>query len=343
MKPNEIPVCPCTLKEGFNTYSPYGLRVLFNRRKVSHILDFNPPEIDQDTAELLRQNSAGISISGAQFKQSLVVDNHMLRLTKPGERGTFILKPVPYRPPFGNADVLPANEHLTMQIARQVFGIETAVCALVFFRNGQPAYITRRFDYAADGSKIAQEDFASIAGKSRNENGESFRYHGSYEDIAILMKKHVAAYTVEIEKFFERVVFNYLFSNGDAHLKNFSVQQTTSGDYLLSPAYDLINTSIHIPNDSFFALEEGLFSDGFTSESFRKLGFYAYDDFLAFGIRIGIPETRVIRMLQKYMAFNPMITDLIHRSYLPLPVQKNYGAMYKSRLAMLNNAFSCML
>lgn len=343
MNPNEITVCPCTLTEGFNTYSPYGLRVLFNRRKVSHILNFDPPEIDEETAERFRLNSSGISISGAQFKQSLVVEKNTLRLTKPGERGTFILKPVPYRPPFGNADVLPANEHLTMQIAHQVFGIETAVCALVFFRNGQPAYITRRFDYAADGSKIAQEDFASIAGKSRDEDGESFRYQGSYEDVAMLMKKHVAAYTVEIEKIFERVVFNYLFSNGDAHLKNFSVQQTTSGDYLLSPAYDLINTSIHIPNDSFFALEEGLFSDGFTTESFRKLGFYAYDDFFAFGIRIGIPENRVVRILQKYRTNNPMIITLIHRSFLPVPAQQNYGAMYKSRLAMLNNAFSCML
>ncbi len=338
MNPNEIAVCPCTLADGFNTYSPYGLRLLFNRKKVSHILNFDPPEIDEETAEKFRLNSSGISISGAQFKQSLVVEKNTLRLTKPGERGTFILKPVPYRLPFGNADVLPANEHLTMQIARQVFGIDTAVCALVFFRNGQPAYITRRFDYAADGSKIAQEDFASIAGKSRDEDGESFRYHGSYEDIAILMKKHVAAYTVEIEKLFERVVFNYLFSNSDAHLKNFSLQQTNSGDYLLSPAYDLINTSIHIPTDSFFALEEGLFTDGYMTESFQKLGFYAYDDFLAFGIRIGIPENRVIRMLQKYRTFNPMISDLIHRSFLPLPVQQNYSAMYHTRRNMLNNA-----
>jgi serine/threonine-protein kinase HipA len=41
---------------------------------------------------------------------------------------------------------MPANEHLTMQIARQVYGIETAENALIFFKNGAQAYITRRFD-----------------------------------------------------------------------------------------------------------------------------------------------------------------------------------------------------
>ena len=83
-------------------------------------------------------------------------------------------------------------------------------------------------------------------------------------------------------------MFNYLFSNGDAHLKNFSWQQTESGDYLLSPAYDLINTSVHSPTDSFFALSDGLFSNDYETESFKVLGFYAFDDFYDFGLMIGI-------------------------------------------------------
>ncbi len=49
-----------------------------------------------------------------------------------------------------------------------------------------------------------------------------------------------------MSRFFELVVFNYLFANGDAHLKDFSLQQTPNGDYLLSPTYDLLNTSLHV-------------------------------------------------------------------------------------------------
>ena len=340
MNLDKIKYCPCTLAEGFNTYSPAALRLLFDRKKVSHILDFNAPKADEEVAEKLRQNSKTISISGAQFKQSLMLERNKLRLTEPGEPGRYILKPIPLRPPFGKEEELPANEHLTMQIARQTYGIVTAECALVFFKNGEPAYITKRFDYAADGRKTAQEDFASISGKSKEKDGESYRNSGSYEDVASSMKKHVVAYAVEIEKYFERIVFNYLFSNGDSHLKNFSLQQTKSGDYLLSPAYDLIDTSIHIPADSFFALRDGLFSNDYMTKSFKVLGFYAYDDFFEFGLRIGMLESRVRTILDKYRSKNHMVLTLTRSSFLTEPVKELYINHYTDRLKMLNNSFS---
>lgn len=340
MNLKEIKYCPCTLLEGFDTYSPAGLRLLFNRKKVSHLLEFNAPKTDEEVAEKLRQNSKTISISGAQFKQSMVLENNKLRLTELGESGEYILKPIPFRPPFGKEDELPANEHLTMQIAKQAYGILTAESALVFFKNGEPAYITKRFDYAKNGFKISQEDFAAISGKSKEKDGGNYRSSGSYEDIARQMKKYVAAYAVEIEKYFERIIFNYLFSNGDAHLKNFSLQQTQSGDYLLSPAYDLIDTSIHIPTDSFFALEDGLFSNDYETDSFKALGFYAYDDFFEFGLRIGMLESRVKILLDKYRTKNVQTLNLIQCSFLSGPVKELYTNHYLDRLKMLNNSFS---
>ncbi len=340
MNLDEINHCPCTLSEGFNTYSTNALRLLFDRKKVSHVLDFNAPKADEEVAEKLRQNSKTISISGAQFKQSLILDKNKLRLTEQGEPGRYILKPIPLRAPFGKEEELPANEHLTMQIAKQAYGIVVAECALLFFKNGEPAYITKRFDYAADGRKIAQEDFASISGKSKEKDGEHYRNRGSYEDIAIRMKKYVVAYAVEIEKYFERIVFNFLFSNGDAHLKNFSLQQTRSGDYLLSPAYDLIDTSIHIPADSFFALSDGLFSDDYDTESFKALGFYAYDDFFEFGLRIELLESRTRAILDKYRNKNQKVLTLIRSSFLTEPVKQLYFNHYIDRLKMLNKSFS---
>jgi serine/threonine-protein kinase HipA len=343
MNLEEIEYCPCTLAKGFNAYSPGGLRLLFNGKKLSHLLDFNAPKMDEEVAEKLRQNSKTISISGAQFKQSMLIENNKLRLTEPGESGGFILKPIPFRPPFGKEEELPANEHLTMQIARQVYGIKTATCALVFFNNGEPAYLTKRFDYTPNGSKIAQEDFASLSGKSKEKDGDNYRSNGSYEAIAKAMKMYVAAYAVEIEKYFERIVFNYLFSNGDAHLKNFSLQQTQNGDYLLSPAYDLINTLIHISNDSFFALEDGLFSDGFETESFKVLGYYAYDDFYEFGVRIGMLSNRVKQLLDKYRNKNNQTILLTQYSFLTQPIKELYIKQYLERLKMLNTSFANLL
>lgn len=340
MNPSDLKYCPCTLAEGFNTYSPSALRNMFFGKKVSHILDFDPPDVSEEVAEKFRQNSKTISISGAQFKQSLVLEKNKLRLTQPGESGQYILKPVPIRPPFGKPEELPANEHLTMQIAKQVYGINAAVCALIFFKNGEPAYITKRFDYNDDGVKIAQEDFASLSGFARGKDGEEYKNQGSYEDITRIMKSHVGAYALEAEKYYERIVFNYLFNNGDAHLKNFSLSQTPSGDYVLSPAYDMIDTRIHIPSDSFFALRDGLFSTDYSTESFKALGFYAYDDFYEFGMRIGLMESRITKILDKCRIENGATRELIGRSFLNGEVKALYGSHYADRLKMLNNSYT---
>lgn len=52
-----------------------------------------------------------------------------------------------------------------MQIAWQIFKIETAENGLVFFKNGIPAYLTKRFDVKKDKSKLSVEDFASLMKK----------------------------------------------------------------------------------------------------------------------------------------------------------------------------------
>lgn len=340
MNRTHIKCCPSTLAEGFNTYSPSALRNVFFGRKVSHVLDFDAPNTDEEVAEKFRRNTSTLSISGAQFKQSLILEKNKLRLTQKGEHGQYILKPVPLRPPFRKAGELPANEHLTMQIAKQVYGIQIAECALIFFKNGEPAYITKRFDYSPAGDKIDQEDFATLSGLSKEINEEDYKNQGSYEDIARLMKAYVPAYPVEVEKCFERVVFNYLFCNGDAHLKNFSLSATPNGDHILSPAYDMINTRIHIPSDSFFALRDGLFSDDYETESIKALGFYAYDDFYQFGLRIGMIKNRVVKILDKYRMDQTKTRDLIRRSFLDEATRNVYQSHYDDRLRMLNNSFS---
>ena len=120
----EINVCPGTLAEGFSSYSPSCLRNLFGGKKVSHILPFDSPQRSEEGATLFAENRQRISISGVQEKVSLRLEKNKLRLTNPGESGTYILKPIPRD--LKKMDQVPANEHLTMQIARQVYGLNTA-------------------------------------------------------------------------------------------------------------------------------------------------------------------------------------------------------------------------
>ncbi len=90
---------------------------------------------------------------------------------------------------------------------------------MVFFSNDEPAYLTKRFEVSANYSKLGKEDFETLAGKTEENAGNNIRYKYSYEGMAELIKKYVEQWKVEMEKFFNLVVFNFLFSNGDAHLK----------------------------------------------------------------------------------------------------------------------------
>ncbi|MDZ7772552.1 MAG: HipA domain-containing protein [Balneolaceae bacterium] len=324
----EILYCPGTLSKGFDTYSPTCLKRMFGGKKVSHILPYHPPEVSEEDAEKFQQNRKRLSISGVQEKVSLLLDKDGLRLTEEGEQGTYILKPIPRD--LQKADQVPANEHLTMQIARQLYGIETAECALIFFRNGDPAYLTRRFDVGEDSVKIGTEDFATLAGKTAETEGPDFKYKGSYEEMAGLIDTYLPAAMVEKEKFFSLVLFNYLFSNGDAHLKNYSVIETGQGDHKLSPAYDLVNTRLHV-DDSPLALRDGLFKGDYYTESYEANGFYAYDDFHAFGLRIGLLESRVENQLRHMLSHEEEVRSMTRHSFLSDDMKKAYLEAYREK------------
>ena len=332
MRINEIKYCPGTLADGFSTYSPVCLRRLFMGKKVSHVLPYDTPSHDEAVAKEFMDNRNRISISGVQEKLSLLLEKNILRLTNKGEQGTYILKPIPRDVRY--PDQVPANEHLTMQIARQVFGINTAENAMIFFKDGSPAYITKRFDVKDDGKKWGKEDFASLAGRTKDNAGPNFKYDLSYEEIGILIKNIVPAWKIEIEKFFTLVLFNFLISNGDAHLKNFALLESSAGDYLMSPSYDLINTRIHV-DDSDFALEKGLFADGFRSKIMKKKGHAAFADFMEFGIRIGINESRVMKLSKAFLEKHPLIDTLTQRSFLNEKYKRAYLLHYNTKLNYL--------
>ena len=160
--------------------------------------------------------------------------------------------------------------------------------------------------------------------------GANFKYEYSYEETGLLIQKYVPAWRVEIEKYFSLVVFNFLFSNGDAHLKNFSLLESTKGDYLLSPAYDLLNTRLHV-HDSDFALEKGLFADDFKSEQYKKSGHPGKSDFSEFAKRIGVAETRVDKLLNPFLIKQPLLQALVNRSFLSEANKRGYMLVYSTK------------
>ena len=321
----DIKYCPGTLSEGYDTYSKTTLNRVFQGKKVYHILPYDSPTSNPETNQLFVENQNRISISGVQEKFSVLLDKNKLRLINENEQGIYILKPIPK---YGKiSDQMPANEHLTMQIARQIYGIETAENALIFFKDGTPAYITKRFDVKADGSKLAQDDFASLAKRTPQTHGEHFKYLGNYLDVFNLMKNYLTTYKIEAPKLLKILAFNYLFSNGDAHLKNFSILETPLGDYRLSPAYDLLNSRIHI-EDKDFALEDGLLPKNIAQ---GKIGL----QFSILAEKAEISHKIFLDMMTLMMSKSIAVEKMVKTSFLNESTKRNYLQMYQGRLKQL--------
>ncbi len=317
--------CPGTLAPGFITYSRACLKRVFDGHQVNHLLPYDSPALDIVSENSILKVKTHASISGVQVKFSVLMEKNKLRLASEGEKGTYILKPIPRNEK--NADQMPANEHLTMQIARQIFGIETAENALIFFYNGEPSYITKRFDVQSDGSKWAQDDFASLAGRTPQTHGVNYKYLGNYLELFELMQQFLPAYKSEAPKLYRLLLFNYLFSNGDAHLKNFSIIETPMGDYRLSPAYDLLNSRIHIM-DNDFALEEGLLPPRFAQGKIRQ-------QFQLLAKKAGITDKLSDNILASVTANTELVKSLIFASYLNDTTKRNYLQTYQVKLKRL--------
>lgn len=303
--------------------------MLFDSRRVSLELDFNLDE-KHHTEEMTHAMQL-LSVSGVQEKYPAVVERGKIRLARDGERSTHILKPAPWDGTINERWYIPANEHLTMQIASKVYDIETAANGLCSTPSGHSVYIIRRFDISPDGTKYPMEDIATLIGRSETGEGTVFKYRGSYMEVAQVIRQYIPAWMVNMERFFELVVFNYIYANGDAHLKNFSLIND-DGDYRLSPAYDLMNTALHV-RDGDFALSDGLSPDLPQSDAYSNTGHPCRQDFEWFGKEVGIVGSRVGRILEKYCTLPDSVTEMVEGSRLTQKLQRNYLRIVKERIS----------
>lgn len=323
-----IEVCPSTLRPGYVTYSPKAVKELFDGVVASPFIDIDfENESDQ---RLALENMQNMSISGAQEKFSAVVDNGRIRLACEGEQATHILKPTPFNLSLSTRKQIPANEHLTMQMASQVYGIRTASNGLCFSSSGQPVYITKRFDVTNGVKDCSQEDFATVLQMTEEGGDSNFKYHGNYAQIADAIRRFVPAWMPQMEQFFRLVVFNYLFANEDAHMKNFSLINK-NGEYFLAPAYDLVNTCIHIQSGSDLGLTDGLSPEMEKSDVYDRTGHPCRLDFERFADRIGLPKKRAAQVLDMFMRIPQEAYALIDRSFLNDKMKRTYKRVIEER------------
>lgn len=315
--------CFSCLKDNVNGFCSACEKRLFDRSKVNPQLNFNW----EDVSKVIDGHPAGFSISGVQTKGFIgkATGTELSPNLKDEENSIYIIKPILSR--FDLPSDSPANEHVTMQMAKQLYRIRTAECCFMKFTNGTPAYVTRRFDYNKDEEKLNQEDFASIL-KVQKDNHGKYKYNAkSYEDFGDVLN------SLNKVEFIKILIFNFLTGNGDAHLKNFSFLETPDGDMQLSPAYDLMNTKIHV-NDSPIALN--LFLE-FERTSLPRGQTYTYTikDFIELARRFKIGDRLVKIIVNDFEGTDDKMKKMINKSFLSNTAKKKYIETVDNNFAQL--------
>ncbi len=301
--------------EGDGEYHSKCLKALFGSARLPE-LDLSESFLEDAARRFLEK---GIAVTGVQKKLSLHLksnEERSPRLTVVGALGGhFILKPQTTEWPE-----LPENEDLTMHLAR-LCRMRVAQHSLIRLSDGHLAYLTKRFD-RKEQRKLAMEDMCQLSGKQTEQ-----KYKGSHEEVGRLIQKHTAMPGEHLLRFFEQTVFCFLTGNADMHLKNTSLLEDDRGRFGLAPAYDLVSTTLVIPEKE-NPEECALALNGRKSKLRRK-------DFLELGEKLSIPDKVTERTLKNFMNFVPKMEKLIEKSFLSEPRRQEYVDLIRRRAARL--------
>lgn len=131
--------------------------------------------------------------------------------------------------------------------------------------------VADRFDLRKDGSYLGVEDFCVL-----NALRAHGRYDGSYELIAKRIREFVSPKEIApaLEQLFVTIALCCAIENGDAHLKNFAIiYEDAESTVSLAPAYDIVCTTVYVPDDSMALTLNGskAFPTAKELESFARL------------------------------------------------------------------------
>lgn len=311
---NKCLYCYKPLNNGEVDYHKGCARKIFESTSIPQL-----PYTRSNIKELAREIvTASTTVTGIQAKLSLDISrgskNEPQRFTIVGLWGRFILKPQTDR--FAN---LPENEDLTMHLA-EAAGIKTVPHSLIRFADGELCYITRRIDRTKKGDKIAMEDMCQLSERLTED-----KYKGSYERIVKLIRKYSSAPLLDVVNFWEVVVFSWLTGNADMHLKNFSLFKP-SVSYILTPAYDLLSTSIVMPEDE----EELALTLNGKKKKIKR------EDFEKAMLDSGMDEKAISNMFKKFEKVTSRWYAIISESFLPPKQGEKYRQHIEKMVTKLN-------
>jgi serine/threonine-protein kinase HipA len=276
-----------------------------------------PYTLDQMTELAKEVVERSVAVPGVQAKLSMSLVREVQkstngRLTVVGALGGNYI----FKPPNQEFEQMPENEHLTMRIAES-FGINTVPSSLIRLSSGEIAYITKRVDRTEDGQKLHMLDMFQIT--------EAFdKYRSSMEKIGKAIHEYSENTLLDKVFLFELTLFSFLTGNNDMHLKNFSMINGPTG-WVLAPAYDLLNVSIIIPEDS---EELALTVEGRKKNLTRA-------NFESFGKGIGLTERQIEGVFDRMISDKAKALKLVNNSLLSAKNIQKYVSVLELRYQTL--------
>lgn len=309
--------CYQELEEGQVDFHPACARKFFGSETVPLL-----PYTRDNMAELARQViRTSTSVTGVQAKMSLDVNrggkSEPAKFTIVGLWGKYIFKPQSGKYPF-----LPELEDLTMKMA-EVARIRTARHTLIRLADGELGYLTLRMDRERKGEKISMLDMCQLTNRLTEH-----KYYGTYQQLAETIKKYSSVPMLDVQRYWEVVLFSWMTGNSDMHCKNFSLIDTGNGEYVLSPAYDLLAVLLADPADT----EEMAmsFTVGGAKNGFNKTTFM--DAFTQSGIPVAVAD----KMIERMKGYLPKWKELIAQSFLPEKMKADYCRLLSQRIEQLS-------
>lgn len=318
---NRCLCCGRTLKKGEKDYHASCARQLFGRAKAP-ILPYSRANISELALEIIKSST---SVTGVQAKLSLDINkggrNEEDRLTIVGLWGGYILKP--QSPVYKS---MPELEDVTMRMA-EAAGIRTARHGLIRMSDGELAYITKRMDRGSKGEKYSMLDMCQLTNRLTEH-----KYRGSYSQLSEVVRKYSSASLLDVQRFWEIVLFSWISGNSDMHCKNFSLISTKGSDYFLSPAYDLLAVLLTgIDDNDELALP--LIGSGIEGKG--GIAGFGRTEFEKAMAAAGI-EIKVCRwIIDKMISNKPHWFEIIDMSFLSDKKKDEYKSLLEERLSRL--------
>ena len=319
---NKCLCCYKELKKGETGYHASCAHKLFGNKQAP-ILPYTRDNIDKLALEVLKSST---SVTGVQAKLSLDINrggkNEPDRLTIVGLWGNYILKP--QSPKF---TTMPELEDLTMKMA-EAAKIETAAHSLIRMADGELAYITRRMDRNSDGSKRSMLDMCQLSNRLTEH-----KYRGAYTQLADIIRNYSSTPMLDIQRFWEIVIFSWITGNSDMHCKNFSLLDREGIGYTLSPAYDLLAVALTGIDDKD---ELAMPLTGYGADDNQYIAGFDRTSFIEAMEISGIESNVGNKLINRLIKNQARWLELIDNSFLSDSLKNTYKKLIGERIEKLN-------